>query len=69
MVRQLWRGEYFDDKTGLAIAEGTSVIDVTLSANYTIDALTIIPEVRLDSFSEDEADGLSSFVLAVVYGF
>jgi len=58
-----------DDKSGVAIAEGTSVIDFTLSANYSIDALTIIPEIRLDSFSEDNKDGLSSFVLAVVYGF
>ena len=63
------RGEYFDDKSGLAIAAGESVFDFTVSANYSIDALTIIPEIRLDSFSEEGADGLSSFVLAVVYGF
>ena len=69
------RGEYFgfhadevDDET---------VFAATLSANYKIDNLTIIPELRLDSWSEDvyvdndlePVKSLSSFLLAVVYQF
>ena len=46
----------------------------TLSANYTVDNLTLIPEFRVDSASVDVFDGgtsgsLTSFVLAAVYGF
>ncbi len=75
------RVEYFDDVTGgiLGIPAdlgGGSVLDFTLSANYSVGNLTIIPELRLDAASEDVfADGteqsssLSSFVLAAVYGF
>ena len=73
------RVENFMDKgIGLFSIDGTdeSVLDITLSGNYTIGSLTIIPEVRMDSFSTDivPSDGefnssLSSFVLAVVYGF
>ncbi|UII23220.1 porin [Fulvivirga ligni] len=54
-----------------------SVIDLTLSANYKVGNLTIIPEFRLDSTSEDyfydkdyeASKSLSSFVLAAVYSF
>ncbi|MEQ9166747.1 MAG: porin [Fulvivirga sp.] len=54
-----------------------SVIDVTLSAQYKVGDLTIIPEFRLDSSSEDSftdsdylpTKSLSSFVLAAVYSF
>ena len=74
------RGEYFDDEGGVAIAAGENVIDVTLSANYKIGNLTIIPEVRLDKFSSDlvfpdgldltnTQDNLTSFLLAAVYSF
>jgi len=50
------------------------VLAFTLSANYTVDNLTLIPEFRLDSASADVFDTgssstLSSFVLAAVYGF
>jgi hypothetical protein len=69
------RGEYFgfhqedvDDNT---------VFAATLSANYTIDDLTIIPEIRLDSWSEefyfdndlDPSKSLASFLIAAVYKF
>ncbi|MCR9251069.1 MAG: porin [bacterium] len=47
------RGEYFQDKGLGLFAEDESVIDVTLSANYTVGSLTIIPEFRIDSFSQD----------------
>jgi len=72
------RVESFTEEMGLFSIDGAeeSVLDVTLSGNYKIGSLTIIPEVRLDSFSTDIVpdDGefnssFSSFVLAVVYGF
>ena len=75
------RGEYFSD-SGIEIVGGDdeNVIDVTLSANYKIGNLTIIPEVRLDKFSSDMVfpdgfdltdtqDNLTSFLLAAVYSF
>jgi len=76
------RAEYFTEIDGEFGAIGTGVTDssvfaTTLTANYTIGALTIIPEIRLDSSSENffvKNDGspeknLSSFVLAAVYSF
>jgi hypothetical protein len=77
------RGEYFLDK-GIGVTTlDESIIDVTLSANYTVGSLTFIPEIRLDSFSAGDvvvtdatdplnpelASSLSSFVLAAVYSF
>jgi hypothetical protein len=61
----------FDD------ADDTSVFTPTLTANYSVGDLTIKPELRLDSASEDlflDTDGepngsLSSFTLAAVYSF
>ena len=57
-----------------------NVIDVTLTGQYKVGDLTIIPEFRLDSASEDtfpdndspqtpSTTSLSSFVLAAVYSF
>lgn len=75
------RFEYFDDSTGgiLGIPEdldGGNVVDFTLSANYTVGSLTIIPEFRIDVVSDDVflddtdlSSSLTSFVLAAVYGF
>ncbi|GGG10022.1 hypothetical protein GCM10011344_08330 [Dokdonia pacifica] len=69
------RAEYFgfheediDDET---------VFAATLSANYKIGDLTIIPEVRLDTWSEEvyvdndlnPTDNLASFLVAAVYKF
>lgn len=72
------RIEYFNDKQGgiLGFAGETNAIDVTLSANISVDNLTFIPEIRLDSASEEifadmngASKSLSSFVLGVTYGF
>lgn len=76
------RGEYFNDVDDVVLGidpnADESVIDLTLSANYTVGNLTIIPEVRLDTFSEDailpESGGapqssLTSFLIAAVFAF
>ncbi|WP_139793813.1 outer membrane beta-barrel protein [Reichenbachiella faecimaris] len=47
------RGEYFKDEGVGAIALDENVIDLTLSANYSVGALTIIPEFRMDMLSYD----------------
>jgi len=73
------RGEYFDDKKGVA-GFATSIIDLTLSANFHIDNLTIIPEFRIDSAKDpifyknsdkltSTAKSTSSFILAATYHF
>ena len=71
------RSEYFKED-GAFGAIGTpgvdgSVIATTLTGNYKIGALTLIPELRLDTTSSDATfggdDSLSSFVLAAVYSF
>ncbi|MCF6348477.1 MAG: porin [Flavobacteriaceae bacterium] len=75
------RGEYFVE-TGDFGAIGTGVEDssvfaATLSANIKVGELTIIPELRLDSSSDEffldkdlnAQKSLSSFVLAAVYKF
>lgn len=68
------RVEYFSDMGIEVIALDESVFNVTLSANYEIGNLTIIPELRLDAASIDVFDNgtsgsLTSFTLAAVYGF
>jgi len=70
------RAERFTDKGLGLFSIDESVFDVTLSANYTIGNLTIIPEVRLDSYSEgnlqvngERLPSQSSVVVAAVYGF
>ncbi len=74
------RAEYFKDKGVGAIETGQNVVDFTLTANYKIDGLTIIPEFRLDRLSYDGfitdkdnptqmARDLSSVVIAAVYAF
>ncbi|MEX0290815.1 MAG: porin [Flavobacteriaceae bacterium] len=75
------RGEYFVE-TGDFGAIGTGVEDssvfaVTLTGSATIGDLTVKPELRLDSASDDaflNTDGepigsLSSFLLAAIYSF
>ena len=48
------RGEYFDNKKGvLTSLDPTSIFDVTLSPNFKIGNLTIIPELRLDSGKDE----------------
>lgn len=70
------RTEYFvEDGNFGAIGTGvadSSVFATTLTGNYSIGSLTIIPELRLDSASEAAFVGdksLSSFALAAVYSF
>ncbi|UAM96821.1 porin [Polaribacter litorisediminis] len=71
------RAELFQETDGEFGAIGTGVADssvfaTTLTGNYTIGSLTIIPELRLDSASEAAFVGdksLSTFLLAAVYSF
>lgn len=70
------RTEYFkEDGAFGAIGTGvadSSVFAATLTGNYSLGSLTIIPELRLDSASEAAFMGdkaLSSFALAAVYSF
>lgn len=69
------RSEFFQEDGAFgAIGGGTdaSVIATTLTGNYTIGSLTIIPELRLDTASDPVFVGdkaLSSFALAAVYSF
>ncbi|MEW4923367.1 porin [Algibacter sp. 2305UL17-15] len=79
------RGEYFMEADGGSGAIGTydtngdaSVFAVTLTGSLEIDNLTIKPELRLDSASEDgtfmdndlmPSKSLGSFVLAAIYSF
>jgi len=76
------RGDYFDDrKLSPLITNGTAIANkifaTTLSANVKVDALTIIPELRLDNatgavFSKGTGaatKSTASFILAVVYKF
>ncbi|MEO7976810.1 porin [Flavobacterium sp.] len=68
------RAEYFKKKEG---SGDNDVTALTLSGNYKINGLTIIPEFRLDSNSDEvfvDSDLLptksaSQVLLAVVYGF
>ncbi|RED91734.1 outer membrane beta-barrel protein [Marinoscillum furvescens] len=77
------RGEYFSDEGVGAITVGENVVDLTLSANYSVGNLTLIPEFRLDLYSEEDVvitdyssptdfetgSSLASFVVAGVYSF
>ncbi|PXY45761.1 porin [Flavobacterium hydrophilum] len=69
------RGEYFKFKEG---SGDTNVTAFTLSGNYKINGLTIIPEFRLDSNSDEvlfvdsdlaPAKSASQVLIALVYGF
>jgi hypothetical protein len=73
------RGEYFDNKKGvLSIGSiPASIFDVTLSPNFKVGNLTIIPELRLDAakdeifFNHDANPAKSTFtgILAATYHF
>lgn len=74
------RSEYFVDNGIDIIGMDESVIDVTLSAQYKVGNMTLIPEFRLDSYSKEDNvifDGVNgesgnqllSFILAAVYSF
>ncbi len=70
------RVEYFQDNGVGAVGTDENVFDVTLTGQYKVGNLTIIPEVRMDKVSTpvyanelELEESLSSLVLAVVYGF
>ncbi|WP_460217836.1 outer membrane beta-barrel protein [Psychroserpens sp. MEBiC05023] len=70
-----FRGEYFGFHA--ENTDDSNVFAATLSANYKVDDLTIIPEIRLDSWNEDTyidndmnpTKSLASFLVAAVYKF
>jgi hypothetical protein len=73
-----FRGEFIDDKDGLILGlPDNSITSITLSGNFKIDNLTLIPEIRLDSSKEDafldkngSPKGTSpSLIFAAVYAF
>lgn len=76
-----FRNEYFNDKKQLnvfsAVTDGGDVFASTLSANFTIENLKIIPEFRFESASQPiftDASGASiknsaSLLVAAVYAF
>jgi hypothetical protein len=71
------RAEYFDNKKIVFGAPGTSIFDVTLSPNFRIGNLTIIPELRVDAGKDaifEESDGTATKttvtgLLAATYHF
>lgn len=75
------RSEYFSDKDQLVAMslapEGASIFANTLSANFRIAGLTIIPEFRFETGSKDvffdkegaTKSGNASFLVAAVYKF
>lgn len=70
------RGEYIGDKKDV-LGFNSNIFAPTLSANFKVGGLTIIPELRLDSSSEEifeKRDGsttksTASALMAVVYKF
>ncbi|MFV8369252.1 outer membrane beta-barrel protein [Flavobacterium sp. LB2R40] len=75
-----YRLEYLDANkatAGLGVLSGTSVIGNTLSLNYKVGNLTIIPEFRVDTASEDiftnsdaAPKGVTAYaLLATTYSF
>ena len=71
------RAEYFDNKKAVVTAPATSIFDVTLSPNFRVGNLTIIPELRLDAgkdeiFEKSDGTGTKTTVtgiLAATYHF
>ncbi len=70
------RTEYFHDEKAVA-GVGTNVFETTLSGNFKISRLTIIPELRLDNASAavftkgngSKTKNTSTALLAAVYSF
>ncbi|MFD0796913.1 outer membrane beta-barrel protein [Maribacter chungangensis] len=71
------RAEYFAQTSDI-LATDPNVFATTLTGSYTIENLIIKPEIRLDSWSDNEPylnrDGaatksLSSFLIAAIYSF
>jgi len=60
------------------VSDDPSVFAATLTGSYTIEGLTIKPELRLDTWGDDmpyigsdgaPSDNLSSFLIAAIYAF
>jgi hypothetical protein len=70
------RSEYFDDSKG-AVGVGSSIFQNTLSVNFHLNKLTIIPELRLDNAADKifvngtnvKSTGSGNFLIAAVYKF
>lgn len=70
------RGEYFDDKKN-ALGLNAGIFETTLSANFKIDNLTIIPEFRFENAGQkiyaasngDLINRTSSLILGAAYHF
>jgi Putative beta-barrel porin-2, OmpL-like. bbp2 len=72
------RAEYFDNTKAVVSAPPTSIFDVTLSPNFRVGNLTIIPELRLDAGKDaifEKSDGITGTkttvtgLLAATYHF
>ena len=77
------RGEYFQEEGSFGAIgtaeEDSSVLSVTLTGNIAIGNLSVKPEIRFDTASDDSfnfinddletGDNLASFLLAAVYSF
>ncbi len=71
------RGEYFETMSDM-VSNDPGVFAATLTGSYTIEGLTIKPELRLDTWGDDKpyigvdgmpSDNLSSFLVAAIYAF
>ena len=73
------RGEYFSAFDGVDATDDVNIFATTLTGKFTIENLTIIPEIRLDAWGNDfepfldndleATSNLSSFLIAAVYSF
>ena len=69
--------KYFNNKKQIVTAPGTNIFELTLSPNFKVGNLTIIPELRLDNakdevFVKNDGSGTKSTVsgiLAATYHF
>jgi len=71
------RGEYFSTMID-DVSDDPSVFAATLTGSYSIENFTIKPELRLDTWSDDEPyydadsmmkDNMSTFLVAAMYSF
>ncbi len=71
------RGEYFHNEKGVVAAPASNIFDLTLSPNFRVGNLTIIPELRLDTGKDkifEKSDGTATKstvtgILAATYHF
>ena len=71
------RGEYFHNEKGVVAAPASNIFDITLSPNFRVGNLTIIPELRLDTGKDEifeKNDGTATKntvtgILAATYHF